>query len=222
MTNAVCAYLHDKIRAFIEARNQSIRWLSRQSGVDYSTVYRLHEGEQKSLAFYPAYQLLKLLEPETYMTVLGEYYPDETRDRLANSQKLEDQSQLFKTVVSDIVNHAVFQHIALVPKASRETVAHEYGQLGLQAVNKLIDAGVIQELENGTFTNKLDGTLLLNEEECKAYATTNIALLSLRNPGTHIYGISHGLNESGLKECYAATAKCIVREHTPDFLPERN
>jgi len=219
MAHPICGYLQEKIKAFLASKNQSLRWLSKQTDVDYSTIYRLQSGEQKSLDFFPAYQLLKLIEPKGFQTVLGEYFPDETREFLVSNQnRIEDQSTLVELVVSSAMNHAVFQYLTNTAGSSRSTISKEFGQFGLAAVDELVKGGVLTENGEGSYVNNLEGSVLISGEASKSLAAMNLSLLNLVNPGTHIYGHSAGLNFEGLKKCHEAVAQCVrtLRETARD------
>jgi hypothetical protein len=204
MTLQLCQLLRDKIKAFIEARNESIRWFGRQTDVDYTTVYRLLNGEQKTISLINAKKILAAVEPSSLVSILGEYYPDEMRQVLEETAaEIEKQASIFETILKDVSLLKVYTLVATAPHMSRGLIERRFGQDGLEQLDKLVSLGAVSEA-NGLVDDSLQGKLLVSDEAIKLHAKCHADLVNLSKPGTHAYNTRVALNEAGLKAWYEA------------------
>ncbi len=212
MAHPICFFLQEKIKAFVVKKNESVRWLAKQVGVDYTIVYRLQCGEQKSLSFFDAKRILKLLEPDKYIEFLADFYPTEVRE--LSESKLSDQQtdellEIIDFALSDIDCYRVFAFATETLGATRQTVGMEFGRFGSDILEALISKKALRIADDGRIENLIAGRQWWSDELVKNVALNNIHLMSSACPGTHMRNWVTGLNEKGLRIYYDAHAKLI-------------
>ncbi|MDQ3230529.1 MAG: helix-turn-helix transcriptional regulator [Pseudobdellovibrionaceae bacterium] len=196
--DSVCDYLRDRIKIFLSHKGESIRWLARQCEVDYSTVYRLQNGEQKSLSFVNALKIVKYLEPTKYISILNDYYPVETGEiSPAVSEKIDE---LAEALAADLNMYRVFL-FAEAEGASRLSVKDQFGKDGLLHLDKLIELEIVSEID-GSLKSNLEGGAYPSEAIVKRVAVHHYSLVSLESPGSFLDCARGGLSLEGVKELY--------------------
>jgi hypothetical protein len=215
MTLGICDYLRDGIKAFLSQRNESIRWLCRQTGVDYSTVYRIHSGEQKRLSFINAKKILYYIDPDNAESILRDWFPRET-DELGTKK---DADELAAVLAEDLQLYKVFSFAEI----DRSQVQERFGNEGLKLLDKLLRLGIL--LENGsTFVSALEGRAYPPEDVIKKTAIHHFHMISLSTPGSIIEDMRGGLNEEGIRELHNAVVELrekalkIMKKHKGDRL----
>lgn len=220
MTDSICSYLQNRIRDFVANRDESYRWFARQSGVDYSTVYRLQAGEQRSLSFQNATKILRVIEPASYISILRDFYPFETSE-LANSAT-EKTDEFVDLLASDLNLYRVFVQ-AEVPGTARSDIRDKFGSDGIAHLERLIKAGVLLESEKG-FVSALEGAVYPSEAALKRVSMHHYSMIQLDTPGSFIENVRCGLSKEGVAELHAAgveyreKAHRIMRDNKGDIL----
>lgn len=209
MTYIVCSYLQNRIKDFVASRGESFRWFARQTGVDYSTVYRLQAGEQRSLSFRNAVKILKVIDPQNFISILGEYYPFETRE-LSNATQ-EKVDELTTILAADISFYRLLIH-AGVGNASRADIKEKFGTDGLDRVERLIECGVLSEVE-GLLHDNLEGMTYPSEDIVKRISMHHFAMISLSTPGSILENFRGAVSEKGLREIYEASLEYRAKVH---------
>ncbi len=212
MAHPICFFLQEKIKGFVSRKNESVRWLAKQVGVDYTVVYRLHAGEQKSLSFFDAKRILKVVEPDRFLEILGEYYPTEVkelRDNKLTEQQTDDLLDTIAFALTDVDRYRIFAFATETYGATSKTVADEFGKFGLEILDTLIAKKALGILASGCFENLIAGRQWWSDDLVKRVALNNIHLMSTGNPGTYMRNWVTGLNEKGLRAYYDAHAKFI-------------
>lgn len=209
MADTICDYLHAGIKKLLAERNESIRWLAKQCGVDYSTVYRLQSGEQKLLSFRNAVKILKFMEPGNYLAVLSDFYPFETRELGQSGQdKIDDLNYL---IAADINLYRVLT-FAVACNHTRADVKEKFGTDGVEKLEKLIKEGFIVE-NNGLFTDNLAGMTYPSEDTVKRVSMHHFDMIPLSTPGSLIENFRGGVTREGLIDIHNAGIEYRTRVH---------
>jgi hypothetical protein len=217
MAHSICEYLRVRIRDFLATRDESLRWLSRQSKVDYSAIYRLHAGDQKSLSFGNAYKILKFMDPASYLNILGEFYPDPLRDLTRGSSDIDAKAAIASAVLRDFSMYRVLVFASASSDTSRAMVAARFGTDGLEQLDKLIALGALAERSHGDgLVDLLDCETLYSDEALRQYAKFNVDIVDLLKPCSTIQNIRTGLNDRGLVEWYNAATEFKNKLHAID------
>lgn len=198
MTGTICEYLQARVKDYRAEKRESIRWVARQSGVDYTTIYRLGSGEQKKLSFVNAKKILLLIEPKNAENVLADYYPRETSE-LGTAQ---DVDELVTLLADDLQLYKVFA-FAEMGTVERHDVKDEFGRQGLLLLDMLIESGILLESAK-TFKSILDGRAYPPEEVIKKIAIHHYHMVSLSASGSIIEVMREGLNDEGVRELHKA------------------
>ncbi|WP_141731566.1 hypothetical protein [Oligoflexus tunisiensis] len=206
MTQKLIEYLRDEIKTLIASKNESLRWFSRQVGVDYSVVYRITSGEQKSVSFYQAYRLLKYIKPDSFLAILGEYFPDEAREFFPSGKTPDDVQQIdnekiLAAIFQDQLLYEVFL-AASCGDGDLRSIESEFGSRGLGAIDLLQDIGAVKINKEAQIDVLIDGFIPTGEMLIKKQAERNLDLIDLNTPGTTIFSNSAGLNSKGVAAVY--------------------
>jgi hypothetical protein len=204
MAHEACVYLRDEIKKFITARDESLRWFSKQCGVDYSTIYRLSAGEQRTIGFSKAHRILSVLKTDNYLEKLSEWFPHETKEILGVGEKIAaERIAIAESLSADYSLFKVFVFAATVPEANRETVLKQFGLEGGVLLETLLEIGALKE-ENGRYIDCIEGTVYPSEGAAKRIAGYNVTMVSLSSPASLLLNLRASLSTDGLKAWYAA------------------
>lgn len=203
----ICDFLREKIKSVLQSKNESLRWLAKQTAIDYSVLYRIQTGDIKSVSFFNAHRLMKHLEPDSYVAILNDFYPDEAREFLG--AKAVDTSPIsrawaFERLIADPLHYEVYLKIS-DGGFNLKQVEAEFGGRGLKAVDNLVQAGAFTVGQDWTFENIVTGYVLANNEDLIKLAERQLALLDLNEPGSFLHSESAGLNAKGIAALYEAT-----------------
>lgn len=201
MTPSICDFLRESIKSFLATQGESVRWLMRKSGVDYSTVYRITTGEQKRLSFINAKKLLYVINPENAAGILEDYYPRESNELGI----IAGADELAAILADDLRLYQVYA-FAEIESNSREQVKEQFGLEGIKNLDKLLELGIL--IPNGTsFRSTLEGRAYPPEAVIKKTAIHHFSMVSLSTPGSNIDDMRGGLTDEGIKEAYDATVE---------------
>ncbi len=209
MTYSVCSYLQSKIKEAVQKRGESIRWLAKQCGVDYSTIYRLHAGEQRSLSFQNASKILKQIEPDAYLSVLSDFYPFETK--ALSKVSPEKSEELLAILASDSYLYRVFT-FAAETNASREVIQKKFGEDGVALLDKLIKYEILSESEQ-CMTDNLKGMSYPSDETAKRIALHSYPLTNLSTAGTILEHFRGAVDSEGVRDLYQAAEEYRTKIH---------
>lgn len=210
MTDNICEYLQKRIRDFVTIKNESYRWFARQAGVDYSTVYRLQAGEQRSLSFQNATKILKMIEPANYLSILADFFPFETSE-LSKVAPVESTEEFVEMLAEDLNVYRVFA-LAEVPGITREDIRSKFGSDGIANLDKLVKHGVITETEKG-FVSALEGAVYPSEVTLKRVSIHHFAMVKLDMPGSFLENVRCALSEEGVALLHAAGVEYREKAH---------
>lgn len=210
MADSICGYLQKRIRDFVTSKNESYRWFARQSGVDYSTAYRLQAGEQRSLSFQNATKILKVIEPANYLAILADFFPFETSE-LSKTAPAESTQEFVELLAEDLNVYRVFA-LAEVPGITRDDIRSRFGGDGVANLDKLIKHGLITETEKG-FVSALEGAVYPSEGALKRISIHHFAMVKLDTPGSFIENMRCALSAEGVALLHAAGLEYREKAH---------
>lgn len=205
MAAAICELLKEKIRAFLSSRNESIRWLARQTHVAYSTVYRLQGGEQQNLDFQNAQKLLGYIAPDEATSILSDFYPREMQGAKATASAEKN----LETLSDNLALFRIFAY-AEAHNSNRDTIQKKYGDDGVALLDRLLTMGVLVDTAQG-YHSTIDAALFPREEIIKKISIHNYAMTSLDNPCTLMEAFRSGLTLNGMKDAFYTVEECRNR-----------
>lgn len=209
MAHTICAFLKPKIKEYVDSRSESFRWFSRQTGVDNTTIYRLVDGSQKNLSFLNASKILKVLEPQSYLNVLADFYPVESKEYVAvGSDKTE---ALIGYLAKDTQLYRVFVFAATL-NASITQIKEKFGSDGMKRVEKLVELGILSEVD-GMYLDNLKGIAFPSEEILKLVSVHHFDVVSLDTPGTSLENFRGAVDDDGVREIYRITSEYKEKIH---------
>jgi hypothetical protein len=203
MTLGICDYLRDRIKSFLAAKGESIRWLVKQTGTDYSTIYRLHAGEQKSLSFLNARKILMFIEPENAASILADYFPQESRELGGSKNETERRTAVMEEIIKDFIAYKVFVFAATGINVTREDIRFQFGMEGVSHLERIISLGALEE-KDGVLVDKIPGGILLSLPSLKKEGQHNIEAMNLSAPGSTLHNLRANLSSDGLRKWYYA------------------
>lgn len=205
----VCSFLQNKIKDFAHSRDESLRWLAKQCEVDYSTIYRLQAGEQRSLSFQNAVKILKFIEPKSYLSILSDYYPFETSElSKAAPEKIDELAAMLAADI-DLYHMLVF---AGELNATRAEIKDKFGTRGIEHVDKLIELGILSETD-GRLVDNLKGMSYPKEDIVKRVSIHHFAMIPLSSPGSILENFRGAVSEQGLRILYDAALEYRAKVH---------
>ncbi|HET9239250.1 MAG TPA: hypothetical protein VFO10_18465 [Oligoflexus sp.] len=206
MTQRLIEFLRDEIKMLIASKNESLRWFVRQVGVDYSVVYRITTGEQKGVTFYQAYKLLKYIKPDSFLSILGEYFPDEASEFFPGGKTLDETQQANNEKILSVVfqDQLLYEVLLAVNCGNHDlkAIESEFGSRGLGAIDVLQDIGAVKVNTEAHIDALVDGFIPTDEVLIKQQALRNLDLIDLKTPGTTVFSNSAGLNSKGITAAY--------------------
>ncbi|WP_141732407.1 helix-turn-helix domain-containing protein [Oligoflexus tunisiensis] len=215
MTLNICDYLRDRIKSFLAARGESIRWLCKQTGADYSTIYRLHSGEQKRLSFTNAKRILYVIEPANADSILHDYFPRETSETRELGAKTESDA-LSAILAEDLQLYKVYV-FAEMEGIERWHIKEQFGNEGLKHLDKLLRLGIL--VEGSNFKSTMEGRSYPPEDVIKKTAIHHFHMVPLNVPGSIIEDIRGGLSDEGIRDLYEAVVE--LREKALKIMKEK-
>ncbi len=213
MTCDICSYLQTKIREIVLRRGESIRWLAKQCGVDYSTIYRLQSGEQRRLSFINAKKILTVVEPEKAEAVLSDFYPREIKE-LGLKPGADDLAAI---LAEDLALYKIYAY-AEIEGVTRDSIQEHFGKEGLQNLGKLLSLGILVEDGEG-FKSSLEGRAYPPEAVIKKTAIHHFSMVSLNATGSIAENMRGGLTDEGIRELYDSVVE--FREKALKIMSEK-
>jgi hypothetical protein len=213
MPRSICEYLQSRLKDYIAQKRESVRWFSKQSGVDYTTIYRLNSGEQKKLSFINAKKILTLIEPENTASILADYFPREASE-LGTKSGADEQAAI---LADDLQLYKVYAFAEMESKG-REAVKDEFGKEGLRLLDRLLQIGILVEDESG-FRSTLEGRAYPPEEVIKKTAIHHFHMVPLSAAGSICEDVRGGLSEEGIRDLYDAVVE--LREKVLRIMAEK-
>jgi hypothetical protein len=220
MVHPVCIHLRDRVKNVLSQRGESIRWLSKQTKVDYQKLYRLESGDLRSLSFFDARRISRFVEPDRFKETLEEYFPEEVRDLTDagySEQDLDVRTEALEFLTSSDSHYQIYLFAAETPGATRETVAMEFGRRGLLTLDELLEKKALSLKADGSF----QGVLNAPDALIKNMGHIHVDLIDLSEAGSFMRSFHRGLNMEGLRRAYGSVARasheiCAILEN-PEY-----
>jgi DNA-binding Xre family transcriptional regulator len=214
MTATASEYLRARIKAFVMEKDTSLRKLSKETGVDYTTIHRIHSGKKRGVVFFDARRILAHIDPENSQAALARYFPREMAELSAagvSPEKINKDVALMQCVVESKETYNIFIFVSEgLPKALVD-VTKEFGRRGDLILNDLIEQGAISHGPDGylqAFSNEfINAPISLLKEVAKL----NVDSLDPLSPGCLIRNRAMGLNLEGATAAYNALAEASAK-----------
>lgn len=212
MLENFCQYARPLAKARTTDRGESIRWLSKCTGIDYHKLHRLDHGELKSFSFFDAEKLINFLQPEEAQEILRKFYPIESAK--INSVPADSKSSADDSAMRYILSHPlrweVYTSIRLKEVLTRTDALALFGSKGLKHLDDLLEFGAVSEVDSVLGSN-ISAENSFSEETAKREAHMQVESLSFDRAGTYIRNDQLLLNLEGDREVYDATREYIDR-----------
>lgn len=203
MKHGICDVLRAKMIAYIEPRDQSVRWLSQRVGLPYSSVYRIISREAQNCTFRNAYQVLKVVAPDEAKSILMEYFPsfspliDQDNNFFENEEKMEKALDL--TLKTKML-YLVYSMASTSCGTSRNEVKEAYGRAGVRCLDLLLEQEVLAERRDGVIKDLLHNTFQSNEDQLRQMIRYNLDSFQAADRYSGIVNLVEGFSEEGAEE----------------------
>lgn len=210
MKHGICDILRVRMMAYIEPRDESVRWLSQRVGLPYSSVYRIISREAHNCTFRNAYQILKVVAPDEAKTILVEHFPnfspliEQDKNFVENESKLDKALELTLQTKMLYVVHSM---ASTTLGTTRSDVKETYGRVGIEALEILLQEEILAERRDGAIVDLLIDTLNTNEERTRQMIRYNLESFQAADKYSAITNFIEGYSDQGAQQVLA-----IVRE----------
>jgi hypothetical protein len=177
MKHGICDILREKMMAYIEPRDESVRWLSQRVGLPYSSVYRIISREAHNCTFRNAYQILKVVAPDEAKSILVEHFPnfspliEQDKNFVENEEKMDKALDLtLKTKMLYLVHSMASTALG----TTRSEVKETYGRVGVECLDVLLEQEILAERRDGVIKDLLYDTQQLNEDHLRQMIRYNL------------------------------------------------
>ena len=225
MAHPVCSFMRFKLKDYLSQKGESLRWLSKQTQIEYHKLYRLEADELRSMSFFEARRLLKFVEPESYLESLRNFYPEEMKDlsdiSLSESQ-IDLKLEAVEFALSSHYHYELFLFASETPGANRTLIEKQYGLKGLSLIDLLLEKGALTPGIDGGFIGIFDGASSPSEGILKSITKAHIDLIDLGEAGSFAGTHGKGLNLEGKRRSYKiladASHELFKLFENPEFL----
>lgn len=203
MKHGICDILRERMMAYIEPRDESVRWLSQRVGLPYSSVYRIISREAHNCTFRNAYQILKVVAPDEAKTILVEHFPnfspliEQDKNFVENESKLDKALELtLKTKMLYLVHSMASTSLG----TTRSEVKETYGRVGVECLDLLLQEEVLAERRDGVINDLLHDTHQTNEDHLRQMIRYNLDSFQASDKFSGIVNVVEGYSEEGAEE----------------------
>jgi|GEM_PF-5469530 len=203
MKHGICDILREKMMAYIEPRDESVRWLSQRVGLPYSSVYRIISREAHNCTFRNAYQILKVVAAEDAKTILVEHFPtfapliEQDKNFVENEAKLDKAMELtLQTKMLYVIHSMASTSLG----TTRAEVKETYGRVGLEALDMLLEQEILAERRDSVIKDLLFETTQTNEEHLRQMIRYNLESFQAADRFSGIANVVEGYSEEGAQE----------------------
>lgn len=213
MNQSICEILRERMIAYIEPRDESVRWLSQRVGLPYSSVYRIISREAQNCTFRNAYQILRIVSTEDAKEILVKHFPTFAPLIANDSNLLENQSKATRAIgiaVQTEMLYVIHSMCSTALGSTRSEIKENYGKVGLDALDYLIDQEVVAEKRDGTIKDiYYEVNLTTQYDELKKAIKFNVDLINLSRQKSLLYNLVEGLSENGLAVSHQIVMRAI-------------
>jgi hypothetical protein len=203
MKHGICDILREKMMAYIEPRDESVRWLSQRVGLPYSSVYRIISREAHNCTFRNAYQILKVVAPDEAKTILVEHFPnfspliEQDKNFVENEDKMDKALELtLKTKMLYLVHSMASTTLG----TTRSEVKDTYGRVGIECLDLLLEQEILAERRDGVIKDLLHDTNQINEDHLRQMVRYNLDSFQASDKFSGIVNHVEGYSEEGAEE----------------------
>lgn len=203
MKHGICDILRERMMAYIEPRDESVRWLSQRVGLPYSSVYRIISREAHNCTFRNAYQILKVVAPDEAKTILVEHFPnfspliEQDKNFVENEDKMDKALELtLKTKMLYLVHSMASTTLG----TSRSEVKEAYGRVGVECLDLLLQEEVLAERRDGVIKDLLHDTHQTNEDHLRQMIRYNLDSFQASDRFSVIVNQVEGYSDAGVDE----------------------
>lgn len=184
--------------------SRSIASLARKSGLAYSTVRRIAQGEAQPEFSTVVTLLGSILSREAFVNFLKAYFPKEGRvfeTHYQSTEKFSDE-ELDYFLRDEISNYII--HLCCTRHGSdTETVKRILGERGLRRLDDLVDAGFVERHADGKLWFYKESFAYTNFETFLKSNSIHTRIFDTKNIGTDATLLAHQtetIDQTGLRK----------------------
>jgi hypothetical protein len=203
MKHGICDILRERMMAYIEPRDESVRWLSQRVGLPYSSVYRIISREAHNCTFRNAYQILKVVAPDEAKTILVEHFPNFSPLIEQDKNFVENESKLDKALELTLQTKILYMVHSMASTAlgtSRAEVKESLGRIGLEALELLLQQEILAERRDGVIKDLLYDSFQTNEQHLRQMVHYNLDSFQPTREHSMIANMVEGFSDEGATE----------------------
>jgi hypothetical protein len=203
MKHGICDILRERMMAYIEPRDESVRWLSQRVGLPYSSVYRIISREAHNCTFRNAYQILKVVAPDEAKTILVEHFPNFSPLIEQDKNFVENESKLDKALELTLQTKILYMVHSMASTAlgtSRAEVKESLGRVGLEALELLLQQEILAERRDGVIKDLFYDSYQTNEQQLRQMIHYNLDSFQPTREHSMIANVVDGFTEEGAQE----------------------
>lgn len=226
---ALAEALKNQIEGFLGERpNRSIASLARKSGLAYSTVRRLAQGEAQPEFSTVITVLGAILGREAFINFLQEYFPKEGAVFATHFQSTErfSDEELDFFLRDEISNFII--HLSCTRHGSDvDTIKRILGERGLRKLDDLVEAGFIDRRPDGRLWFYKESFAYTNFETFLISNAIHTRIFDIKNIGSDGALLAHQtetVDQNGLKEIKQAGIDYLkkimeIKKNNPGAIP---
>jgi hypothetical protein len=214
MKYGICDILREKMMAYIEPRDESVRWLSQRVGLPYSSVYRIISREAHNCTFRNAYQILKVVAPDEAKSILVEHFPNFSPLIEQDKNFVENESKLDKAldlVLQTKMLYLVHSMASTALGTTRTEIKETYGRVGVEALDLLLEEEILAERRDGIIKDLLFETMGSNEDQARQAIRYNLDGFQAADKYSGIVNVIEGYNDQGAQEVLVIVKEALAK-----------
>ncbi len=199
----ICELLKERILAYTAAANISLAGFSTKSRVPLAIIQRIVSGNFVAVKFHHAYQILNLIDPDNVKSFLVEFYSHyflEAHRHLGFERNAEAHDSVLSRALKSKILYNVYSMASTTHGVRLAKVEDVLKKPGLQALQELVDSGVLIEASEGLYKDPLFNHHQTNEAQLCQMIKYNIEDFEAHNRYAAILNIVEGYSEKGLEK----------------------
>lgn len=221
--------LKNEIDQYLSERpNRSVASLARKSGLAYSTVRRIAQGEAQPELSTVITILGAILGRDGFISFLKNYFPKEGavfENHFSTTQKFSDEELDF--FLRDEISNFII-HLSCTRHGTHiDTIKRLLGERGMNKLDNLIDAGYIDKRPDGKIWFYKESFAYTNFETFLISNAIHTRLFDIKNIGTDAALLAHQtetVDEEGLKQIKQAGLEYLnkimeIKKKRPGSIP---
>ncbi len=208
------------ISDWISQKSNTLHLLSQQSGISYTTVKRIAQGETKA-EFSNALKILTTVcDASTTNAFLAKHFPDVSalmRSVYVNHQTLSQSAYEFST--TELGFKIIFSACAK-SGIDRATVAKNWGEDGLDLLEDILEAGILHEVNGRIKAINFKTTSAEAALKKIGLALANFSVKNLGDKKSLLSFHTDGFSNWGLEQIYEKTKEYVAAIESISSQPE--